>query len=292
MESNKLKLMKIRDFGEVLNASFQFLKNEWKPIGKLLLYYFVPFLVIASALQSYAQTKVMGLMTNMNAQDPESMIESYTSLFTNPLIIASYFFQILIITMLMGILYSYFDTYLKKGQGNFTMADISPILLKNSIKALGISIVIGIASTIGFIFCFLPGIFVANSLSLAAIAYIIEKKGFSDAMSRSWSLVKTQWWITLLIGIIGFIIVMIIGYVLGLPLTILTVTKTILSAQSGAKIDIPTWYFIAQGFISMISTVLYIIPYTFFAFQYFNLIEREERPSLLDKIDRLEENED
>lgn len=291
MENNNLKLMKIRDFGEVLNASFQFLKNEWKELGTLLLYYFVPFLIIFSALQTYAQTKVMGFMQNINTETPESIIESYTSIFTSPLIIANFLFQILVITMLIGIVYSYFDAYLKKGQGNFTMADISPILFENSIKALGISIVIGIVSSIGLLFCFLPGIFVANSLSLAAVAYIIEKKGLSDGISRSWKLVKTQWWNTLLINIIGFIIIMIISYIISLPLTILTVSKTLLSAKSGAELDIPTWYFVAQGIVSMISTILYIIPYTFLAFQYFNLVEREERPSLHDKIDRLEENE-
>lgn len=288
MESTKLKLMKIRDFGEVLNVSFQFLKNERKQLGTLLLHYFVPFLVIFSALQTYSQTKIMGLMKNIN---PENFTESYLSLFSSPLIIANYLFQILILTMLLGILYSYFDLYLKKGQGNFTLSDITPLLFQNSIKALGISIILSITFVIGFVMCFVPGIFLANSLSLATFAFLIEKKGISNAMSRSWTLVKTQWWNTLLINIIGIIIIFSISYIISLPLTIFTATKTVLNLKSGTEIDFPTWYFIAQGIISMISTVLYVIPYTFIAFQYFNLVEREERPSLLDKIERLEENE-
>lgn len=289
MESNNLKLMQVRDFGDVLNASFQFLRNEWKQLGTLLLHYFAPFLIIFSALQSYAQTRIMSFMKNI---DPENIVESYTTMFTSPLIIANFLFQILILTMLLGILYSYIDVYLKKGQGNFTMSDITPLLFKNSLNALVISIVISIISFIGFMMCFVPGIFLGNSLSLAAVVLLIEKKGISNAMSRSWKLVKVQWWNTLLINIIGIVIIMIISYLLSLPLTILTVTKTILGAKSGTEIDIPTWYFIAQGIISMVSTVLYIIPYTFIAFQYFNLVEKEERPSLLDKIDRLEKNED
>ena len=68
-------------------------------------------------------------------------------------------------------------------------------------------------------------------------------------------------------------------------------TSTILSANSGAEVDVPTWYFILQGLISMLTTALYIIPFTFIAVQYFNLIESEERPSLLKKIEELEKNE-
>jgi hypothetical protein len=281
MKTKELKLMQIREFGDVLNASFRFLKNERKQLGKLLLQYFLPFLLIFSALQSFTQVKLMGFLKHIDAANPESALESYKSILTSPTIISNYLFMVLIYTMLLGILYSYIYVYLKKGQGNFTLADVTPLLFGNSIKALGSIIVIYIISGIGLIFCIIPGIYLGISLSITTVALILERKGLGNAMSRSWNLVKTQWWYTLLIIIVGGIIVSVISQIISLPLTLLTVTKTILSAKTGGFPDIPTWYYIAQGVVTLISTTLY-----------FNLVEREERPSIIEKIDQLEKDEE
>ena len=42
---------------------------------------------------------------------------------------------------------------------------------------------------------------------------------------------------------------------------------------------------------TILGTVLYVIPYTAIAFQYFNLVEIKESPSLMDKIDEIKKDE-
>jgi len=45
-------------------------------------------------------------------------------------------------------------------------------------------------------------------------------------------------------------------------------------SQNQAPAEYPDWYWIIVGISTVVSAVLYIIPYTFLAFQYFNLDEQ------------------
>jgi Fe2+ transport system protein B len=42
-----------------------------------------------------------------------------------------------------------------------------------------------------------------------------------------------------------------------------------------------------SGIITTITTILYLIPQVALAFQYFSLVERKEKPTLLDKINEI-----
>jgi hypothetical protein len=46
--------------------------------------------------------------------------------------------------------------------------------------------------------------------------------------------------------------------------------------QQGSFLEYPTWYWVLMGVSTAVSTLLIIIVYTFLAFQYFNLDERNK----------------
>ena len=58
---------------------------------------------------------------------------------------------------------------------------------------LGVVVIAITISFLGLMLCFLPGIYFANTFSVAAIAVVVEKKGIGQALSRSWKLVNFQW---------------------------------------------------------------------------------------------------
>ena len=56
MESvSKIEFAKRRDFGEVLNGTFQFLRQNFKSLGLALLYIAGPFILIQGIITGYYQ---------------------------------------------------------------------------------------------------------------------------------------------------------------------------------------------------------------------------------------------
>jgi len=90
---------------------------------------------------------------------------------------------------------------------------VTPVLL----TLIGAAIVTGIAIAVGLVACILPGIALLTLWAVVAPAVVIERLGVFDAMSRSWNLVKTNFWQTLgvivIFWIITFVITALIGFI-------------------------------------------------------------------------------
>jgi hypothetical protein len=128
---------------------------------------------------------------------------------------------------------------------------------------------------IGVVLCIIPGIYFANTFSLIFFILIFEKKGLSNAFIRSSSLVKKQWWNTLLINIVGIIIIRAVSMIISIPTIITGFSKNIFNHDM-TPVEYPDWYWVVIALSTIVSSVLYIILYTFLAFQYFNLDESME----------------
>jgi hypothetical protein len=97
----------------------------------------------------------------------------------------------------------------------------------------------------------------------------------SDALSRSWKLVNSQWWNTFIINILGIVLIWAISLLMSIPAIITGVSTNIFSTAEFGATEYPQWYWIVQGLSVVISTLFLVVPLTFHAFQYFNLNEYE-----------------
>ena len=255
--------------GDIISDSFEFLKQEYKPLVKLLFTYVLPFLILYGFVQVYFQKNII---SNFDLSDPESLMENIGPFYKNFFLFS--LFGIFVQSLLVSTFYSYIEIYIKKGKGNFELTEITPHLFSNGLLALGAGLVWFFVTMIGIMLCILPGIYFANTFSLVIFIILFERKGLSSALSRSWSLVNTQWWSTLLLSLAGIIIIWVIGFVLSLPSIILGVGMNVQNILESGNIEQPQWYWVLIGINTVISSLFWIIPYTFLAFQYFNLDER------------------
>lgn len=269
MTEKEIKFRKKRELGELISDSFDFLKQEYKPLAKLILTYVLPFLILYGIVQVYFQMKII---VNFDLSDPESLMEDIGPFYENFLLFS--LFGIFVQSLLISTFYSYIEIYIKKGKGSFELSEITPHLFSNGLLALGAGIVWFVVSMFGVILCILPGIYFANTFSLVVFIVLFERKGLGNALSRSWSLVNTQWWATLLLSIVGIIIIWVISFILSLPSMILGVGMNVQNILESGTIEQPQWYWVLIGINTVISSLFWIIPYTFLAFQYFNLDER------------------
>ena len=102
---------------------------------------------------------------------------------------------------------------------------------------------------IGFVFLVIPGLILLVFLSMAVPAFIIERRGVTDSMSRSWNLVSGSWWHVLgaivIAAILSGIVSGIIGALGGNSLVGMWLTSAIAAI-------------ITAPFYALVSVVLYV----------------------------------
>ncbi len=271
MLDTEVQFRKKREPRDIFTASFRFLKQEYKPLTKLFAIYIFPFIIVYGALQVYVQMKVMG---KVDLNDPDMILSNIGPIYGNIFIVS--LFGLFVQSLLGGTYYTYIEYYIKKGKGNFELNEITPLFFSNSLLALGANLLLFLLVMAGVIMCIIPGIYFANTLSIVVMILIFEKKGVGNAFSRSWNLVNFQWWNTFVVNLVGIIIIYAVSFILSIPSMITGISSTMFSLQQSGTPEYPQWYWILMGISSIISASLWIIPYTFLAFQYFNLDKRAE----------------
>ncbi len=275
MENNVIQFEKERETGDIFADSFMFIKQEIKPISTLVGIYVLPFLVLYGIVQVYLQKNVI---SRFDFTNPETVLENIGPMYVNLLLFS--LFGLFVQSLLIATYYSYIEVYVKKGKGNFELSEITPHLFSNGLLAIGASFVLFFLVLIGVILCIIPGIYFANTYSLVIFILIFEKKGIGMAFTRSASMINRQWWNTLLINIAGIIMIWTASMIMSIPTFITGVSKNILD-QGLDPVVYPAWYWVLVAITTVVTSALYIIPYTFLAFHYFNLNERIKRSETL-----------
>lgn len=268
MTEKEIQFRKKREIGDIFSDTFEFIGQEYQSISKLIGIYVLPFLLLYGVVQVFLQKNVIN---KIDFTDQDALLSIIGPVYLNIFLFA--LFGLFVQSLLIATYYSYIEVYVKKGKDNFELSEITPHLFSNGLLAIGTSLIIFISVIFGMILCIVPGIYFANTFSLAIIILIFEKKGVGSALMRSAYLVKFQWWNTFLINIVGLIMIWVVSFIMSLPIVLTGFSVNILDPVK-TPTDFPDWYWIVMGISTVVSSALYIIPYTFLAFQYFNLDER------------------
>jgi hypothetical protein len=273
MVEKEIQFRKKREISDIFTDSFEFLKQEFKPISKLIGIYVLPFLLLYGLVQVYLQKNVL---SRFDFSNPDTLLENIGPMYLNIFLFS--LFGLFVQSLLIAAYYSYIDVYIKKGKGNFDLSEITTNLFSNGLLAIGGSFILFFMVMIGVILCIIPGIYFANTYSLIFFILIFEKKGLANAFNRSAALIKTQWWNTFLINIVGIIIIWTVSMIMAIPTMITGFSKNIFNPEM-VPVEYPDWYWLLIAVSTIVSSVLYIVIYTFLAFQYFNLDEETKKLS-------------
>lgn len=279
MENNFIQLRKVREFGDVFNDTFAFIKQEARPLGIALATLALPVVLV-----------MVILMANIKI-DQFQPGGDIVKLYSNVGLIMLLFFVsqvILILTLL-----SYFKLYLEKGPRNFDNKDIFREMVKKFFPVAGSTFVLGIIIFIGAIMCFLPGIYLGISLSFVLPVMILEDKDFGLGFSRSFELSHKQWWWTFLIIFVYLILTYSFQIILSIPGMIFGFS-TLFGLKNGANADPDqrTYLILYNAFVTLISTFFTVILNIAIVFQYFNIVELHEGKTLASKIDLIGNDEE
>ncbi len=274
-----------RDFNALISDTFEFIRQEFKPLSKSLLTYAGPFILITAFLAAMYQSSIYS-----NIGDPKEITDplwGFKTMFGTKylLYVLSAAISNVVLTL---VIYSYIKLYVERGKDNFSPEDVWRTVGYYFLPVFFITIAIGFIIGFGFVLFIIPGIYFAIALIFTVYAKMAENLSFGDAMRRSMYLVKDNWWFTLGVILIIYFIASFSGSIFLLPQIIYTFFIG-LSAAKGSFEGVSSVFLIISAAGTFIATLFYSIIYITISFHYYSLVEQKDNPELMNEINQINE---
>lgn len=299
-----------RDFGDVINVTFAFLRENLIPLGKALLYIVGPAALLTGLVS-------IGFIDNysFNADDPAFFTTVDWASFA-----LLYFFLMLgaLLTWVLAVsaVYGYVLMYQERGHGDIEVSEVWQSVVENfwvvlrTMIALSVMVVIGYflllipmiiifaagsstgSAVIGGLFFFFGFFGFIGALLYFSVAYslvfpiqLCESPELFPAMKRSRYLVNDFWWQTFLVFFISFILMSVLGILFSIPSYLVTGLGGLhaITDFDTSWMRYPLLIGVVIGTLG--SSLLYSIPIVASAVQYFSLVEYKEHAGLMGRID-------
>lgn len=252
MESQKprIELYVKRPFGEKLNASFDFIKENWKPIIKFVTYLLLPLSLIQALSLNGFMGGYMGVVSQASQGDSDSILSALPALGLSysVLLLCSWLGSV----VLVSLIYALMTTY-RKREGRLegiTLGELKPLLLHNVVAMIKLTLFCFVLMMAAL--CLLVGLVVltpftlmltlpllvacAVPLSLWAPVYLFEEISLIGALKKTFRLGFATWGGVFLITLIMGIIASILQGVAGIPWSVAFMVKSIFSLSEGGDI--------------------------------------------------------
>ncbi len=294
MTNSTINFKQERDFGDLFNATFSFISQEFKRLGTAILYFVFPFFIVSAIAMTIYSVKMQEMSQAIiqgDKSDPFAIFSILGSMMGY--VAATMLISILATSVLMCTVYGYIKLYIQKGPEGFTINDVWLEVTKYFWKALIATIIVGIVVLVGIIFCVIPGIYLGVALFIVFPIMIFEEKSFGTSFSRSMKLINTNWWLTFGILIVTGIIIYVLAIFVSIPSVILGFKSLFTNIKQNQMpvIDFSIGFYILSAITNLINNLFIVIPLVMSAFIYFSYVEKVEKPSLMDKIGQIRENE-
>lgn len=282
--SQKINLREERDFSSKINATFHFIRSNFRSLMRVLLLYVTPVALISGFFSGMYQSNMLRDITGGN------VYQSYGEYsFLNQVTSVSYVFMLFFTVVSIFVLYlavSSFMVVYQDEEGDVQPSAVWEVMKANLVKVIYSGIVL---SVITFLSVFLLGfgIYFAIVISIFVIVMVREEVGFIETIERCFYLIKGNWWSTFGLMFIAAFIQGMIGLVAGLPIGIITVLRLIEIPGMESEILL----IVANALGTLLTVYLYAISAIAIGFQYFNLVEKKDGIGLLEQAELIGRSE-
>lgn len=301
MTQNKIEFMRYRDFGQILNSTFEFIRQNFLPLLKSLIFIVGPFLLITGILLGFYQKSVLTIFNITSF--------SQTGIIALLLIILIF----LVTQMMLTTVYSFILIYLSKTE--FTPISIDEIwdsVKQNFYKVLGLNTVIFFlfliyltiflliivavsggtsGSGLGIFLFFILFIFLVFIMVKMCLAYMImlyERTGIWASIQRSFYLTKNKWWFSFGLIFVLSLIQSLMGFIFQIPQYIIMVTTMFNSLDGSGVSGVTEILIMLTSIIAAFQYLLFSLIIIALAFLYFSLVEQKEGKGLIERIESIQ----
>lgn len=312
MESQKprIELYVKRPFGEKMNASFDFIKENWKSMVKYITYLLLPLSLLQALSLNGFMGSYMGMaseITKSGSTDTGSLLSVLPMLGLNySAMMLCYWIGAILLTSLI---YAMMKTYSKREERleGITLSELKPLLMHNVVAMIKMSlfmfllllivmsVVVGLAVLTPFTLILTIPLLVACAvpLSLLPPVYLFEDISLIEALKKTYRLGFATWGGVFVITLVMGVIASILQGVIGTPWSVALMVKNIFAmseggdaAASSAGYSFVLYLFgILQCYGTYLSSVFTILGVTY---QYGHASEVVDSVSVEDDIEHFE----
>jgi len=309
---NVIEFHRQRDFSKKMNATFEFIRQNWKSLFKSILVIAGPPVIVASLIIGSFFGDLLSLSQGVanSAADPAASQAYFLSVSFWLQLLLAMIFILLSSVMSIAAINNYLILYGERQTNLIPVRDVWDrvsatfwmyfrtmlffgflIMAMYALMAVPVVMLAAISPALiilGMMTLFFAIIYVVISLSLTFIIRGVEKKRFFDSIARSFKLVQGKWWSTFGLIVILYFVMMTISYIPLIPwyatmiATALHNTSEVGSTDSQSFSGVLMMVFFTLYY--MVQIILSALPNIGIAFQYFNLVELKEARGLLSEI--------
>lgn len=269
---------KIRDIGDIITDSFQYVRIHFNTLGRALLFFVLPFYIVQFFLMKGYTDEIFGSILGGNVAALDTIFGPKYFLGLALSIVASAVLTVVTLKHLK----------LTDSGEEPTPEAILEDIVPNVLKYVGLYILMVFLLSFSMLLFIIPFFFFGIKFCLSMSALILEDESIFGSMKRSWELTKDHWWGTFAVILVMYIMMILITYAILIPITIIS----ILTVESGSVevADPSLWtnfYYVLTGIMTAISSLISAIIFIAISLQYYSLIERKEGGALRSQIESL-----
>ena len=281
-----IQFKKQRELGEILTDTFAFLRTEFKPFMATYFKIVAPYLVILMISMGFYLYSFSSIL-DFNTESSNAIFSGASMLIGVLVFMAA---LILVYAISQSTVLHYIKSY-TANNGQIKFDGIKKDVYDSLWSFIGLGIIVVLSIMVGFVFCFVPGIYLAVPLSLSFSIMVFMNKSVGDSYNYGFTLVKDEWWITFATLLVIGIIVGITGYAFSLPAVIYQYAKMgIFSGEMdamGMNGFIDPIYMILNMVGTLAQLLLNIISIVAGALIFFNLNEKKNFTGTFERIQNL-----
>jgi hypothetical protein len=179
-----IQLFMQRDFGNKINATFQYIGQNFRSLGMALLYIVGPVALVAGIATGILQSNFLKIAAEAGGNknpDPMAMFQ-IMSQFVSPT-----FWLVILLSILANVVvilttYAHMKLYARMNGGPIGVQEVWNEVQPAIGRAIIISILSSIVTFVGFMFFFIPGIYVAVVLSISLAVTSFEGTDFGKVV--------------------------------------------------------------------------------------------------------------
>lgn len=275
----KVELRKIRDFGEIINDTFVFIGQNWKPLLRSYVVICGFFVLASLAFSIMNQLKISSAFTMTDA--PFRVSNSPFRWFGLEYVLAMVFMLLSYTSVYLTTL-CYIALYNAKGNQPPTVEEVWSYFKFYIFRVMGSGVLLTIGLGISILLCVIPFFYFWPVFSLVIPIIVFENTTLGYAFNRAFQLIKNNFWSTLGVLVVAAIIVYVAMMIFVVPLSIFNISSLL---AAGHKFN--TTVLVLTAVAQHICQAFYMMPAIALALCYFSLTEQKDNTGLLDRINSL-----
>lgn len=285
----QIEFYKKRQFGDKLNMTFVFLRENAWPYLKTQLLISGPILLLSNILMNQFSLGIFSF--GEEGITPDFFINMF-SLYGVVLV------SIIVTSAVMpAVAYGYMRAYQHKAPSEIRIPDVTKNLISRIFNLVVFNFLVAIVVVIGMFFFVIPGVYLMIVFSIGSAIIVFEDNNPIDAFGRAFKLIKDKWWSTFGLLFVTAFIAYVINMLFSLPRGIMVWGEVFTSVQESGDLSTLSESNLGNNPLNILFSIFetfgailtYSISFLALAFQYFNLVERRESKGLMSRIEQMDD---